>query len=63
MQVDITDAGAVDLVMTKIFNESPAPVSGLLAAAGIQQMIPAFEYPIDRFRQVMEVNVTGNSYR
>lgn len=60
-QVDITDAQAVDRVMSAVFEGAPAPVTGLLAAAGIQQMIPAFDYPIDRFRQVMDVNVTGRA--
>lgn len=58
-QVNITDPEAVERVMAAVFEEAPGPVTGLYAAAGIQQMIPAINYPIDRFRQVMEVNVTG----
>ncbi|PVH87897.1 NAD(P)-binding protein [Cadophora sp. DSE1049] len=36
-----------------------APLMGTIACAGIQQKIPAVEYPVDGFRRVMDVNVTG----
>ncbi|KAF7900155.1 hypothetical protein EAF00_004491 [Botryotinia globosa] len=36
-----------------------APFQGIIACAGIQQKIPAVEYPVDGFRRVMDVNVTG----
>ncbi|KAG4423182.1 hypothetical protein IFR04_003680 [Cadophora malorum] len=36
-----------------------APLMGTIACAGIQQKIPAVEYPVDGFRRMMDVNVTG----
>lgn len=36
-----------------------APLHGMIACAGIQQKIPAAEYPLDGFRRIMDVNVTG----
>jgi NAD(P)-dependent dehydrogenase (short-subunit alcohol dehydrogenase family) len=58
-RVDITNETEVDQVFTKIYDDSVHPVAGFFAAAGIQQMIPALEYPIKDFRRLMEVNVTG----
>lgn len=60
-QLDITDASAVSKAMSEIFNECPRQITGVFAAAGIQQMIPALDYPVDQFRRLMEVNVTGMS--
>lgn len=36
-----------------------APLGGTIACAGIQQKVPAVEYPVDGFRRIMDVNVTG----
>lgn len=36
-----------------------APLMGTIACAGIQQKIPAVDYPVDDFRRIMDVNVTG----
>lgn len=36
-----------------------APFSGMIAAAGITQLIPALDYPAADFDRVMRVNVTG----
>lgn len=36
-----------------------APLGGTIACAGIQQKEPAIEYPVDGFRRIMDVNVTG----
>ncbi|OBT85652.1 hypothetical protein VE02_05803 [Pseudogymnoascus sp. 03VT05] len=36
-----------------------APLGGTIACAGIQQKIPAVDYPADSFRRIMDVNVTG----
>ncbi|KAL5323231.1 hypothetical protein ACEPPN_007764 [Leptodophora sp. 'Broadleaf-Isolate-01'] len=36
-----------------------APLMGTIACAGIQQKIPAVDYPVDGFRRIMDVNVTG----
>lgn len=60
-QLDITNEDAVASTFSSIFEESSVPVTGLCAAAGIQQMIPSLEYPAKDFRRIMEVNVTGAS--
>ena len=36
-----------------------APFSGIVACAGIQQKIPAVDYPVADFNKMMNVNVTG----
>jgi NAD(P)-dependent dehydrogenase (short-subunit alcohol dehydrogenase family) len=60
-QLDITNEQAVQNVFSEIYNECPLPIKGFFGAAGIQQMIPALDYPVADFRRVMEVNVTGKS--
>lgn len=42
-----------------INEECQVPVSGVFAAAGIQQMVKAVDYPAKDFRRIMDVNVTG----
>jgi hypothetical protein len=60
-QLDITDETAASALFSKIYEQCPEGVElkCLFAAAGIQQMIPALEYPIKEFRRIMEVNITG----
>jgi NAD(P)-dependent dehydrogenase (short-subunit alcohol dehydrogenase family) len=36
------------------------PVRGLISCAGIQQMVDALDYPIDGFKRILDVNVTGS---
>lgn len=60
-RLDITDEEAVKSSFADIYSTCSYPVKGLFAAAGIQQMIPAFDYPAKDFRRIMEVNVTGTS--
>lgn len=59
LQVDITDAGMVDDVVGRIYEQSEEEVCGLFAAAGIQQMTAALDYTPEDFRRIMDVNVTG----
>ncbi|OOQ84644.1 oxidoreductase, short chain dehydrogenase/reductase family [Penicillium brasilianum] len=35
------------------------PLRGLITCAGIQQMVPALEYPIEGYRKMLDVNVLG----
>jgi NAD(P)-dependent dehydrogenase (short-subunit alcohol dehydrogenase family) len=32
----------------------------MISCAGIQQMVDAIDYPMDGFRRILEVNVTGS---
>lgn len=58
-KLDITDEQAVQTVFSDIYEDCPLPIKGFFGAAGIQQMIPALDYPVADFRRIMEVNVTG----
>ena len=58
-KLDITDQAAVQRVIGEIYDECQFEVTGFFGAAGIQQMIPALEYPVEQFRKMMDVNVTG----
>lgn len=62
-KLDITDEGAVGAMFAAIHDECAVPVSGVFAAAGIQQMLKAVDYPAKDFRRIMDVNVTGTSVR
>lgn len=59
---DVTDESALDQVMKNIAAEADtlgAPFWGAVACAGIQQQIPAMEYPAADFDRILRVNVTG----
>jgi NAD(P)-dependent dehydrogenase (short-subunit alcohol dehydrogenase family) len=59
---DVTDEKAVEAVMELIAADADAqgaPFWGTIACAGIQQMIPALEYPTSDFERILRVNVTG----
>ena len=59
---DVTDETAVERVMEAIVQEAEtlgAPFWGSIACAGIQQQIPALEYPAADFDRILRVNVTG----
>ncbi|WWD02650.1 hypothetical protein V865_000690 [Kwoniella europaea PYCC6329] len=58
-RLDITDEDAVSRIFSDIYDTCQYPITGFFGAAGIQQMIPALDYPINDFRRLMEVNVTG----
>lgn len=61
-RLDITNVDMVNETFNKIYEGSTYEISGLLAAAGIQQMIPSLDYPAADFRRVMDVNVAGKSH-
>lgn len=59
---DVTDEAAVEEVMEAVAREAEgqgAPFWGAIACAGIQQQIPALEYPAADFDRMLRVNVTG----
>ncbi|WVQ72950.1 hypothetical protein IAR50_002512 [Cryptococcus sp. DSM 104548] len=62
ISLDVTDQSAVQQAFRRIFDEAPveAPVRGLFVAAGIQLMLPAVDYPADKFRKVVDINLTGS---
>jgi len=59
---DITDEESISKELDSIAEagfKNNAPLHGTIACAGIQQKVPAVEYPVDGFRKIMEVNITG----
>ena len=56
--LDVTDAEAVNRTFRQIEGEL-GPIDILVGAAGIVDNIPAEEYPANRWRTVMDVNVNG----
>lgn len=62
-QCDITKEEDVEAALTKAAAEAEKrqkPIRGLIHCAGIQQMIDAIDYPVDDFRRILGVNVTGS---
>lgn len=65
MQCDITNEEGTKVILEKVSAEAlqrHKPLRGLVTCAGIQQMTPALEYPIDGFRKMMEVKYVLPSY-
>lgn len=61
-RVDITDEEALSKILDEVAAEGDAvgaPFYGAVACAGVQQKIPAVEYPKDDFERILKVNVTG----
>ncbi|KAJ5759066.1 hypothetical protein N7520_006222 [Penicillium odoratum] len=59
---DITDEEATKGLLGKIAADGTArnmPLRGLITCAGVQQMVPALDYPIDGYRKMLDVNVLG----
>lgn len=60
--MDITDEDNLSKVLDEVAVEGDkvgAPFYGAIACAGIQQKVPAVEYPKTDFERIMSVNVTG----
>ncbi|GAB1212277.1 hypothetical protein ATERTT37_001409 [Aspergillus terreus] len=61
-QCDITNEESTKEVLERIAAEGKErnmPLRGAITCAGIQQMVPALEYPIDMWRKMLDVNVIG----
>ena len=61
-RVDVTDEEALKSVFDEIDAEAAAqgaPLYGCVACAGIQQKVPAIDYPAADFENIQRVNVTG----
>ena len=59
---DITSENDISKILDDIAHAGKgagAPLYGTIACAGIQQKVPAVDYPVDGFRRIMDVNVTG----
>ncbi|GAA5863244.1 hypothetical protein JCM8547_002875 [Rhodosporidiobolus lusitaniae] len=56
---DITNEELMAETFKKVEKMSTSVLRGVIACAGVQQMIPAVDYPMDGFRRIMEINVAG----
>lgn len=55
---DITDEASTSQILEQIAAEAlgrDMPLRGLITCAGIQQMVPALEYPVDMWRKMLDV--------
>lgn len=57
-KVDVREAGNLDRVMSEIA-DSRGRMDGLIAAAGIQNVVPALDYPPEKIMEMMEINYKG----
>jgi NAD(P)-dependent dehydrogenase (short-subunit alcohol dehydrogenase family) len=57
-RVDVTDATDLDNVIQQIADENKG-LHGLIAAAGVQRVTPALEYPPEAIMEMMEINYKG----
>ncbi|WVQ94077.1 hypothetical protein IAU59_001155 [Kwoniella sp. CBS 9459] len=59
--LDVTDQDAVTKLFSDLFkaDSQDQPIRGLFTSAGIQIMMPALEYSTDKFRKVIDVDLTG----
>lgn len=55
----MTDADSVPPVFDTIRKELRFPLRGLVACAGISGECDACDYPVDAFRKILDVNITG----
>ena len=57
-RVDVQDPESVDCVISKIASKY-SRLDGLIAAAGVQKVVPALEYPPDAITEMMNINYRG----
>ncbi|KAF2229618.1 NAD(P)-binding protein [Viridothelium virens] len=57
-RIDVRDVPNLNKIVEAIGNEH-GRLDGLIAAAGIQQEIPAIEYPAEEIDNILHINVTG----
>lgn len=57
-KVDVRDAADLDYVISKIADENGG-LNGLIAAAGVQKVTPALEYPPEAISEMMDINYKG----
>ncbi|KAF9875369.1 short chain dehydrogenase reductase family [Colletotrichum karsti] len=57
--LDVTDGSSTTAVFQQLVPTLKYPIRGLVACAGVSDNDPAHEFSIERFRRLMEINVTG----
>ena len=56
---DVTSEESVESSFLQAARASRFPIRGLVTCAGISGRRPAIKYPLDEFRKIMDINVTG----
>ena len=56
---DVTSEESVDSAFVQAVKTCRFPIRGLVTCAGISGRHPALEYPVEEFRRIMDINVTG----
>jgi NAD(P)-dependent dehydrogenase (short-subunit alcohol dehydrogenase family) len=56
---DVTSEESVESAFSQAVKASRFPIRGLVTCAGISGRRPAIKYPVDEFRRIMDINVTG----
>lgn len=62
-QCDITKEDDVQCILATAGSQAEKrskPVRGMINCAGVQQMVDAIDYPVDGFKRIMDINVTGS---
>ncbi|GAQ38261.1 hypothetical protein ASPNIDRAFT_51461 [Aspergillus niger] len=62
IKCDITDEQSTEQVLKQVAADAMSrgmPLRGAVTCAGIQQMVPALEYPVDMWKKMLDVNVIG----
>ncbi|KAJ0344550.1 hypothetical protein COL26b_013865 [Colletotrichum chrysophilum] len=57
--LDVTNENSITTVFNQLAPTLKYPIRGLVACAGVSDNDPAHEFSIERFRRLMEINVTG----
>lgn len=55
---DVTDAVAVEAMVADI-EDTVGPIAGLINNAGLQRRAPFLDFPLDGYREVLEVNLVA----
>lgn len=56
---DVTSEDSVESAFKEATKVSRFPIRGLVTCAGVSGRWPAIKYPVDEFRKIMDINVTG----
>jgi NAD(P)-dependent dehydrogenase (short-subunit alcohol dehydrogenase family) len=58
-ELNVTNADSLAPIFDIIRDEIRHPIRGLVACAGISGECDACDYPVDVFRKIIDVNITG----
>ncbi|KAL4914336.1 hypothetical protein BDW62DRAFT_220225 [Aspergillus aurantiobrunneus] len=59
LKCDVTSAPNVTEAITTIASQARYPIRGLVTCAGVSDKDPATEFSAERFRKLMDINITG----